>query len=167
MGVLCRRSRGFTLIELLIVITVIGILVAGAAPFLLDNRKAADEVTAVGSLRTIRDVEVPYFSLHNTYGMLPQLAADHLIDPAIGSATSSASVRAGYYYTFISCTPSQFAIVGQPIPMAGEKIYYLDESGVLFSATIGTALPTADAGGIAPSPAWTQLDSSYDSSGGH
>jgi type IV pilus assembly protein PilA len=57
---LSRSRAGFTLIELLIVVALIGILAALGAPFLMNAKSAANESSAIGSLRTLNTSQVGY-----------------------------------------------------------------------------------------------------------
>ena len=55
-----RKQHGFSLIELLIVVAIILIIAAIAIPNLLRSRIAANEASAVGSIRTLNTAEITY-----------------------------------------------------------------------------------------------------------
>jgi type IV pilus assembly protein PilA len=64
-----ESTRGFSLIELLIVVAISLIIAAIAIPNLLRSRIAANQASAVGSLRTLNTAEITYLS---TTSDLPQ-----------------------------------------------------------------------------------------------
>src|SRR5947208_2289102 len=88
------REKGFTLIELLIVIAVIAILAALAIPNLIGSRKAANETSAIATMRTVVTSEESYKSRNlggtNLYGTLAQLETANLISwPTAGTYAKS------------------------------------------------------------------------------
>jgi general secretion pathway protein G len=72
-----QKKKGFTLIELVVVIMIIGILAAVAAPKLISTSGAASDSAAKQSLGVIRDAIERYAS--DNAGALPTLAL--LTDP--------------------------------------------------------------------------------------
>lgn len=68
-----QKYKGFSLIELLIVVAIILIIAAIAIPNLLRARIAANESSAVGSVRTVNSAEVAYSSAYPTVGFATSL----------------------------------------------------------------------------------------------
>jgi type IV pilus assembly protein PilA len=85
------KQNGFSLIELLIVVAIILIIAAIAIPNLLRARMAANESSAVASLRTINTGEITYNSTYPTVGFAPTLVS---LGGALGAACVPASASA-------------------------------------------------------------------------
>ena len=79
-----RRDSGFTLIELLIVVLMIAILAAIGAPALLRARVAANESSAIASIRTISSAQTTYAASCGGGGYAQSL--DDLGTPPVGSS---------------------------------------------------------------------------------
>jgi len=116
----------------LVTVVPIGIIAGIAVPNLLAARKAANESSAIYSLRTISSAEMIYQSEFQKYGTLQELAANNLIDQSLGSG-----VKNGYRFTvkLTNDNPdsSGFAVIGVPddYRKTGTRSFYVDETLVI------------------------------------
>ncbi len=153
-----QNQKGFSLIELLIVVAIILIIAAIAIPNLLRSRMAANESSAVGSVRTINTAQVTYSSAYPDVGFtltLADLAGPTatcstggtgatstqacLIDNVLGSGTKSG-------YTFVlagtAATPqTTYTLTAVPVTVgsSGQRGFFSDQTGVIRYNQGGTA----------------------------
>lgn len=148
-----KNLRGFSLIELLIVVAIILIIAAIAIPDLLKSRQAANQASAVGSLRTINTSEVTYASTYTTgfSSTLSQLDGTGLSDATkaglIDSILAGGS-KSGYTYVYTSFPDATgridaYTVTAGPSQGTGNgNFYYTDHSGVIRQNTSTTATST-------------------------
>ncbi len=149
-------SQGFSLIELLIVIAIILIIAAIAIPNFMRSKVAANQASAVGSLRTLNTAEFNYAATYDkgysaTLGYLgpPPAGAtadithagivdDVLSGTAAGGPAAMTSSKSGYIFTYspgtiINGQIMTYTINADPISRGttGTNSYYVDQSGVI------------------------------------
>jgi len=150
-----RNQKGFSLIELLVVVAIILIIAAIAVPNLLQARVAANEASAVASLRTINIAEVSYYSNYPAVGFAPTLAALGGTSCAPPDQTSAclidtllaAGTKSGYTFnaTGIGSNPAgAYFAVGLPMSGSGNRSFCSTEDGVIHYDPTGAIIPDHD-----------------------
>jgi len=149
-----KKQKGFSLIELLIVVAIILIIAAIAIPNLLRARMAANESSAVGSLRTIvtgefnfqQNYGIGYAPLANLGGAVPCTASTAtacLIDNTLALGTKSGYTIAtpGTALGTAVAPTNAFNATAVPtsIGQTGQRGFFTDQSGVIRFTTDGSA----------------------------
>jgi type IV pilus assembly protein PilA len=162
------RNAGFTLIELLVVMAIILIIAAIAIPNLLRARMAANESSAVGSLRTLNTAQAMYLSTYQVgyapsfvalgpvaAGATPACGAAGLVDAVLGAA--SPTQKSGYSFVYgpgtikatlpagSTCTAGWgdgYTVQATPLSVGttGQRTFCTDSSGVIYGDSTGAAI---------------------------
>lgn len=113
------------------------IVMAIALPNLLAARQAANEGSAIYSLRSIGEAEVAYFRTRQRFGSLSDLAADNLIKPEL-----AIGIRNGYKFgvrpaSTVNGAAMSFEATAVPAEeFSGRRSFMIDETGVMRASDI-------------------------------
>ena len=154
-----KHQKGFSLIELLIVVAIILIIAAIAIPNLLRSRMAANEASAVGSLRTINTAEVTYATTYPTIGFAALTALGGTAPCTSATSTSAcllddvlsatAATKSGYLFTVTPGTQTPvvtYTSLATPVVVgqSGQRAFCSDQSGVIRNNATGTSCGASD-----------------------
>lgn len=165
-----KRQNGFTLIELLFVAGVISILAAIATPGLNRAKMAADEASAIASLRVIHSGQQMFWASCGNGNYSPSL--QNLGQRVGGSpgfvsvdiSTPAPVVKSGYEFDVdsrnptvgISCNGGALAAsyhaTADPLPGRGRRYFGSNTGGGIFQS-LETLFGTMPDVGAAPAPA--------------
>ncbi len=111
-----RQQRGFTLIELMIVVAIILLIAAIAVPNLMKSRRAANEASAVSSIKNINTAQIGYSA---TFGIG---FADDITKLGMSTDGSVSANHGGYLDWVLACA-------AQPCLKSGYNFSITDTDG--------------------------------------
>jgi prepilin-type N-terminal cleavage/methylation domain-containing protein len=147
-----NKQKGFSLIELLIVVAIILIIAAIAIPNLIRSKMAANEASAVASIRTVNTAEVVFsttYSIPSVFSVLlkdlgdtagtcatvPPIATNAcLVDNVLAqNGIPANSGKSGYNFIYGNPAPGTYTINANPVTAnsSGVRGFFANETLVI------------------------------------
>ncbi len=132
-------DKGFSLVELLIVLLIIGIIAQMAIPHLMQSKLAANEASAITTVRSVLNAETLYVTTAGAgkYGTMANLVSGMLVDSVVGSSTKD-----GYVFSIsLGAANTSFSLGARPMGYltSGIRSFYADETAVIRYTTADSA----------------------------
>ncbi len=135
-----RRSFGFTLIELMIVVAIIAIVLAMAIPSIRNARLAANESSAVSSLRSLYTAEQMHRTRFGNFTNVADLKTLGFAE-AFDFYQSVNLSKAGYGFFFHTLSAGRWRIRANPLRAGstGTRWFVIYDDGVIRYSTTRAA----------------------------
>ncbi|MCZ6564359.1 MAG: prepilin-type N-terminal cleavage/methylation domain-containing protein [Deltaproteobacteria bacterium] len=132
-------DQGFSLVELLIVVLIIGIIAQMAIPHLMQSKLAANEASAITTVRSVLNAETLYVTTVGSgkYASMGSLVTGMLVDTVVGSSTKD-----GYVFAIsLGAADASFVIDARPTgySKSGIRSFFSDETAVIRYTTADSA----------------------------
>ncbi len=132
-------EQGFSLVELLIVVLIIGIIAQMSIPHLMQSKLAANEASAITTVRSVLTAETLYVTTVGSgkYATMGGLFSGMLVDSVVGSSTKD-----GYVFAIsLGAADASFTVDARPTGYfkSGIRSFFADETAVIRYTTADSA----------------------------
>ncbi len=145
-----NKQKGFSLIELLIVVAIILIIAAIAIPNLLRSKIAANQASAVASLRTLNTSSVLF---ETNYQQYPSKIADMATGTAVTSTSAdlidsvlATGTKSGYNFSWSDGGTGKtvYEIWADPVSSSSGTVHYFTDQSLVIRSNSSSAAQATD-----------------------